>query len=53
LEYLVDYASSETRAQGERLLSEELKKIPEGSLKTKLRERLELIRNGPHRDLHF
>jgi 2-iminoacetate synthase len=52
-EYLVDYASPETRKAGEKLVEEELKKIPEGEMKTELIERLEKIKNTDARDLYF
>jgi len=53
LEYLVDYASPETRAAGERLIAEELASLPEGQLKTELLDRLRRIRETESRDLYF
>ena len=53
MEYLMDYASPETRAAGEKLVAEELAKIPESEMKTKLVERLQQIREGKGRDLYF
>ena len=53
LEYLVDYASPETRAAGERLITEELTKMEDGPLKKDLLERLERIRTTGARDLYF
>ena len=51
-EYLMDYASDETRRVGEALIEENLKRM-NGSAQTKaLRERLEAIRAGT-RDLYF
>ena len=52
-EYLVDYASPETRARGERLVAAELAAMPEGSIKTELVKRLERIRTSDARDLYF
>jgi len=53
LEYLVDYASEETRARGETLIREELTRMPEGAVKNKLLYRLDCIRNTEERDLYF
>jgi len=52
-EYLVDYASPETRAAGEKLLESELAKLPEGKTKTLVIERLQKIRETDERDLVF
>jgi len=52
-EYLVDYASPETRAAGDRLIAEELAKMAEGEMKDKVVKRLELIRAGEARDQYF
>ena len=52
LEYLQDYASPETRKAGIRQIERELNRMPEGDQKTKLRERMEQIKNGD-RDLYF
>ncbi|HPX60771.1 MAG TPA: [FeFe] hydrogenase H-cluster radical SAM maturase HydG [Deltaproteobacteria bacterium] len=52
-EYLVDYASPETRAAGERLIAEELAKMADGEMKDKVVKRLELIRTGEARDQYF
>jgi 2-iminoacetate synthase len=52
-EYLVDYASAETREKGERLIDAELAQLPEGNLKRELMSRLERIRKTDDRDLYF
>jgi len=53
LEYLVDYAGTETRKAGTRLIEEELDRMPEGNLKRELIDRLERIRTQGERDLYF
>ncbi len=52
-EYLVDFASEETRAVGEKAIREELEKTPDSEMKTELIERLEQIRTTEARDLYF
>ena len=52
-EYLVDYASDETRAAGMRLIERELQRMPEGQRKADLIERLRKIRETGTRDLYF
>ncbi len=52
-EYLVDYASPETRRAGEGLIDKELAGLEDGPLKTKLMERLREIRETERRDLYF
>jgi 2-iminoacetate synthase len=52
-EYLVDYASPETRTAGDRLIAEELAKIGEIDMKSSLVRRLQEIRDGKSRDLYF
>jgi 2-iminoacetate synthase len=52
-EYLVDYASPETRAAGERLVRDELSKLPEGPRKQELIARLRRIQETDARDLYF
>ena len=52
-EFLVDYATPETRAAGEKLVAEELARIPDGPAKTKLIENLEKIKTTDQRDLYF
>ncbi len=52
-EYLVDYASEKTRKIGEKLIKDELEKLPEGDIKSKVIERLEIIKNTDNRDMCF
>ena len=51
-EYLMDYASLATRAQGERLIADSLKDIPEGRVRDVTIERLARIAAG-ERDFRF
>ncbi len=51
-EYLMDYASPETREIGEKLLEEEVEKTHNPEVRKKLREYLVRIENG-ERDLYF
>ena len=51
-EYLMDYASPETREKGERLIAASLTDIPEGRVREKTIERLARIENG-ERDFRF
>jgi 2-iminoacetate synthase len=53
MEYLVDYASAETRRSGEALIASEVGQLDEGPIKTKLLERLQRIRQTDDRDLYF
>jgi 2-iminoacetate synthase len=53
LEYLVDYASPETRAAGEITIRREIEKISDGERKSQLLDRLERIRKTDERDLLF
>jgi 2-iminoacetate synthase len=52
-EYLVDYATPETRAVGEKLIGEELSKIADGDTKDSLIKRLQSIKEDRQRDLYF
>ena len=52
-EYLVDYASAETRATGEKLIEAELVKLPDDERKAELLDRLRRIRENNERDLYF
>ncbi len=52
-EYLLDYSSPATREVGERLIAEELAKLPEGDVKQSLVRRLEEIKQGSKRDQYF
>jgi 2-iminoacetate synthase len=51
-EYGVDYASPEVRAKGEKLIADELAKMPDSVQKVQLLERLAAVENG-ERDLAF
>lgn len=53
LEYLVDYASPETRAAGEKAIADELGKMPDSPRKQELEQRLRDIREGVKRDVYF
>jgi 2-iminoacetate synthase len=52
-EYLVDYASPETRAAGEKQIKIELAKLEEGPIKAELEKRLNRIKQTEDRDLCF
>jgi 2-iminoacetate synthase len=52
LEYLEDYASPETRVAGLKRIQDELEAMPEGTMKTTVQERIELVKQG-ERDLFF
>ncbi|MDR1959348.1 MAG: [FeFe] hydrogenase H-cluster radical SAM maturase HydG [Planctomycetaceae bacterium] len=52
-EYLVDYASPETRELGERLIERELARFPEGKIKETLIGRINTVRNTNKRDMAF
>jgi 2-iminoacetate synthase len=52
-EYLVDFASPETKAAGEKMLKQEFDKIPDGKRKFEILDRIERIRNTEERDLYF
>jgi 2-iminoacetate synthase len=51
MEYLIDYASPETLAAGEKAIESEIAKLPDGPRKKQFVERLERIRKG-ERDLY-
>jgi 2-iminoacetate synthase len=53
MEYLVDYASPETRAAGEITIRREIERLPEGDRKAQLLDRLTRIRETDQRDLFF
>ncbi|HOF19427.1 MAG TPA: [FeFe] hydrogenase H-cluster radical SAM maturase HydG, partial [Phycisphaerae bacterium] len=53
LEYLVDYASAETRAAGEKAIAAELEKLEDSPQKQELIDRLDRIRTTEQRDLYF
>jgi 2-iminoacetate synthase len=52
-EYLVDYASPETRKAGEELIQAELARLEAGPQKEELEKRLRQIRQTEDRDLYF
>jgi 2-iminoacetate synthase len=52
-EYLVDYATPETRQVGERLIAEEIARLPEGDTKDMVVKRLQGIRERGEHDLYF
>jgi 2-iminoacetate synthase len=52
-EYLVDYASPETRSAGKELIGKELAKLQSGPLKTEIENRLRQIEETDKRDLYF
>lgn len=51
-EYLVDYASEETRKIGEKVIEEELKKVPNDNVRRLAQEHIKEIENG-RRDFRF
>ena len=53
MEYLVDYASPETRAAGENLIAQEVADMEEGNVKAELQSRLKRIKTSGERDLYF
>jgi 2-iminoacetate synthase len=53
LEYIIDYASPETRTLGETVMERELAKLPDNERKRQLLDRLNRIRQKDERDLHF
>jgi 2-iminoacetate synthase len=53
MEYLVDYASPQTRKTGLALVESELRKIPDSTEKSELMNRLEKIRSTDDRDLYL
>ncbi|OGF20747.1 [FeFe] hydrogenase H-cluster radical SAM maturase HydG [Candidatus Falkowbacteria bacterium RIFOXYB2_FULL_38_15] len=52
MEYLMDYASPETREVGEKVIRQQMKNINSAEVRTNLENRLEKIRKG-ERDLYF
>ncbi|HBG79014.1 MAG TPA: [FeFe] hydrogenase H-cluster radical SAM maturase HydG [Phycisphaerales bacterium] len=52
-EYLVDYASKETKAAGEKLIKAEIAKIVDEKIKSQVADRLEKIEQTNQRDLYF
>ena len=52
-EYLVDYASDETREVGYKMIEDELKKIPRDRTREIAAENIEAIKNSDRRDFRF
>ena len=52
-EYLVDYASEETKEQGFKVIEEELNKIPKEKVRTITEEHLYEIEHSNKRDFRF
>ena len=52
MEYLVDFATPETRAAGKATIRREIEKLPDGERKRQLIDRLERIVTGGERDLY-
>jgi 2-iminoacetate synthase len=52
-EYLVDYASEETKKVGYKMIEEELKKIPKENVRKTAEENIEAIKNSNRRDFRF
>ncbi len=52
MEYLIDYATPETRAAGEAAIRRELDRLPQGKRKRELADRLRRIRETDERDLY-
>lgn len=52
-EFLVDYASDETKERGFKMVSEELEKIPNPKVRELAREHIENIKNSNRRDFRF
>lgn len=52
-EYLMDYASEETRKVGEELISQELAKMQDGEMKQRTLKQLEEIKSHHVRDIYF
>jgi 2-iminoacetate synthase len=53
MEYLVDYASPETREVGEKLIRDELEKMKNAPHRDELEDKLRKIRQDEQRDLYF
>ncbi len=52
-EYLTDYASPATRLAGEKLIRQEMDKMPDNAHKWELARRLQRIQSTDDRDLYF
>lgn len=53
MEYLVDYATPETREAGLKLIESELSKVQDEKIKEEIKNRIEQIRKTEKRDLYF
>jgi len=53
MEYLVDYASPETRAAGEKVIGNEIAKLKDGPMKVSLLQQLSRIRETEERDFCY
>ena len=51
-EYLMDYATPETRAIGEKLIAQEIEKVPSEKIRESAKRHLKEIENG-QRDFSF
>ena len=52
-EYLIDYASEETRKIGFEMIDRELKKIPKEKVREITRQNIEAIKSSNRRDFRF
>ena len=52
-EYLVDYASDETKKKGFELIERELEKIPKDKVRAIAKENIEAIKSSNRRDFRF
>ena len=52
-EYLVDYASEETKKVGFKMIEEELGRIPKEKVREIARQNIEDIKNSNRRDFRF
>ncbi|MBQ6529866.1 MAG: [Clostridia bacterium] len=52
-EYLVDYASEETKKVGFKMIEEELNRIPKEKVREIARQNIEDIKNSNRRDFRF
>jgi len=52
-EYLVDYASEETKAVGHKMIEKELERIPKEKVKNIAKQNIEDIRSSNRRDFRF
>ena len=53
MEFLVDYATPETRVAGEKMIAAEIAKMPDGKTKKQLVEAIGRIGKSDERDLYF